>query len=176
MYLTKLTTYGMPLQTSPNNSAINKVAWQFYVPAWLSGYAIAGELMSCNVAYINDTTSLVPYGDRYNTSTGVEVAGIEAHPTLGAVFAILAANVPAAVSPAAAATGSNKPPSSESGGTTSSPGTSGSSTGARIVLKTRKKKPKPKTKRRRKKPSPKQHKGRTGPVKHHQKATRRKKR
>jgi hypothetical protein len=89
-YLSQLTTYGMPLQTAANN--LNKVAWLFYLPAWLDGYPIADELMSRNVAYINDTTSLVPYGDRYNTTTGVEVTGIEAHPTLGAVFAILAAN------------------------------------------------------------------------------------
>jgi hypothetical protein len=88
-YLTQLTTYGMPLQTAAGN--INKVAWQFYLPAWLKSYSIAGELMSRNVAYINATPSLVPYGDRYNTSTAVEAAGIQAHPTLGAVFAILAA-------------------------------------------------------------------------------------
>ena len=95
-YMTQLTAYGMPLQTSPNNSAINKVAWLFYLPAWLVDHAIAGELMSRNVAYINDTASLVPYGDRYDTGTGVEVAGIEAHPTLGAVFAILAAQAASA--------------------------------------------------------------------------------
>jgi hypothetical protein len=88
-YLTELTTYGMPLQSAAAN--LNKVAWQFYLPAWLKSYSIADELMTRNVAYINATPSLVPYGDRYNTSTGVEVAGIQAHPTLGAVFAILAA-------------------------------------------------------------------------------------
>jgi Domain of unknown function (DUF5127)/Domain of unknown function (DUF4965)/Domain of unknown function (DUF1793)/Domain of unknown function (DUF4964) len=86
-YATQLTTYGMPLQSATN---LNKVAWQFYLPAWLKSYPIADELMSRNIAYINDTTSLVPYGDRFDPSTGVEVAGIEAHPTLGAVFAILA--------------------------------------------------------------------------------------
>jgi hypothetical protein len=89
-YLSQLTTYGMPLQTNANS--LNKAAWLFYLPSWLSSYPIAAELMTRNVAYINDTSSLVPYGDRYNTSTGVEVTGIEAHPTLGAVFAILAAD------------------------------------------------------------------------------------
>ena len=92
-YLNQLTTsgnpYGIELETGAGN--LNKVAWLFYLPAWLASYPIADALMSCNVAYINDTTSLVPYGDRYNTMTGVEVSGIEAHPTLGAVFAILAA-------------------------------------------------------------------------------------
>jgi hypothetical protein len=88
-YLNELTTYGMPLQTAAGS--INKVAWQFYLPAWLKSYSIADELMTRNLAYINGTPSLVPYGDRYNTSTGVEAAGIQAHPTLGAVFAILAA-------------------------------------------------------------------------------------
>jgi Domain of unknown function (DUF5127)/Domain of unknown function (DUF4965)/Domain of unknown function (DUF1793)/Domain of unknown function (DUF4964) len=87
-YATQLTTYGMPLQSATN---LNKVAWQFYLPAWLKSYPIADELMSRNITYINDTTSLVPYGDRYDPSTGVEAAGIQAHPTLGAVFAILAA-------------------------------------------------------------------------------------
>jgi hypothetical protein len=94
-YLNQLTTsgnaYGIELQTDAGN--LNKVAWLFYLPAWLNSYPIAAELMSCNVAYINDTTSLVPYGDRYNTMTGVEVSGIEAHPTLGAVYALLAAGV-----------------------------------------------------------------------------------
>jgi hypothetical protein len=88
-YLTQLTAYGMPLQTSAGG--VNKVAWQFYLPAWLKNHTIVDDLMSRNVDYINDTSSLVPYGDRYNTTTGVEVAGIQAHPTLGAVFAILAA-------------------------------------------------------------------------------------
>jgi hypothetical protein len=89
-YLNQLTTYGMPLQSNANN--LNKAAWLFYLPSWLSSYPIAADLMSRNVAYINDTSSLVPYGDRYDTSSGVEVTGIEAHPTLGAVFAILAAD------------------------------------------------------------------------------------
>jgi len=87
-YLNLLTTYGMPLQTDAGD--LNKVAWLFYLPAWLDSYSIAAELLSRNVAYVNDTPSLVPYGDRYDTSTGIEVTGIEAHPTLGAVFAILA--------------------------------------------------------------------------------------
>ena len=64
-YLNQLTTYGMPLQTDAGD--LNKVAWLFYLPAWLNSYPIATELMSRNVAYINDTPSLVPYGDRYNT-------------------------------------------------------------------------------------------------------------
>ncbi len=108
-YLNQLTTsgnaYGIELQTDAGN--LNKAAWLFYLPSWLSSYPIADALMNCNVAYINDTTSLVPYGDRYNVNTGVEVANIEAHPTLGAVFALLAAdaspasdNVPPAPAPA----------------------------------------------------------------------------
>ncbi|HTW13211.1 MAG TPA: DUF5127 domain-containing protein, partial [Solirubrobacteraceae bacterium] len=92
-YPSQLTTYGMPLESDVSET--NKVAWLFYLAAWLSSYPIAGELMTRNIAYINDTPSLVPYGDRYNTSTGVEASGVEAHPTLGAVFAILAASGPA---------------------------------------------------------------------------------
>ena len=65
----------MPLQTDAGD--LNKVAWLFYLPAWLNSYPIATELMSRNVAYINDTPSLVPYGDRYNTDTGVEVTGMK---------------------------------------------------------------------------------------------------
>jgi hypothetical protein len=87
-YLNQLTTYGMPLQTDAGD--LNKVAWLFYLPAWLDSYSFAAELLSRNVAYVNDTPSLVPYGDRYDTSTGIDVTGIQAHPTLGAVFAILA--------------------------------------------------------------------------------------
>jgi hypothetical protein len=48
-------------------------------------------MISLDVAYINDTPSLVPYGDRYNTTTAVD-SGVKAHPTLGAVFALLAAS------------------------------------------------------------------------------------
>jgi hypothetical protein len=87
-YLNQLTTYGMALQTGAND--VNKVAWLFYLAAWLPSYPVAAELLSRSVAYINDTPSLVPYGDRYDTSNAVEVTGIQAHPTLGAVFAILA--------------------------------------------------------------------------------------
>ncbi len=90
-YLNQLTTYGMPLQTDAGD--LNKVAWLFYLPAWLNSYPIATELMSRNAAYINNTPSLVPYGDRYHTNTGIEVSGIEAHPTVGAVFALLAAGI-----------------------------------------------------------------------------------
>jgi hypothetical protein len=86
-----LMTYGLPLQTYANN--LTKVAWQFYLPAWLGGYTIADEMMSRNVAYINDTPSLVPYGDRYNTTNATEVSPVQAHPTLGAVFALLAAEI-----------------------------------------------------------------------------------
>ncbi len=86
-YMGELTTYGMPLETNTN---LTKTAWLFYLPAWLSDYPIADELMSRNVAYINDTPSLVPYGDRYDTTNATEVTGIQAHPTLGAVFALLA--------------------------------------------------------------------------------------
>jgi hypothetical protein len=56
------------------------------------GYPIAADMISRDVAFINDTPSLVPYGDRYNTTTAVEAPGIKAHPTLGAVFALLAAS------------------------------------------------------------------------------------
>jgi len=87
-YLTQLTTYGMPLQTDAGD--INKVAWLIFIPAWLAAYPIRDALLSRDAAYINDTPSRVPYGDRYHTATGVEVAGIRAHPTLGAVFALLA--------------------------------------------------------------------------------------
>jgi Domain of unknown function (DUF5127)/Domain of unknown function (DUF4965)/Domain of unknown function (DUF1793)/Domain of unknown function (DUF4964) len=100
-YLTQLTTYGMPLQTDAGD--ISKVAWLLYVPAWLRDYPIATELLNRDVAYINDTPSLVPYGDRYHTQTGVEVTGVEAHPTLGAVFALMFAAEPpvtTSVSPA----------------------------------------------------------------------------
>ena len=97
-YLNQLTTYGMPLQTSAGD--ITKVAWLFYLPAWLNSYPVAEQLMTRNVAYINATPSLVPYGDRYHTITGIEVSGIEAHPTLGAVFALLAAGVTLTTSPA----------------------------------------------------------------------------
>jgi hypothetical protein len=90
-YQNQLTTYGMPLETDAGD--LNKTAWLFYLPSWLASYPIAGEFISRNAAYINDTPSLVPYGDRYHTSTATEISGIEAHPTLGAVFALLAAGV-----------------------------------------------------------------------------------
>ena len=86
-YLTKLTTYGMPLQTGAKD--MNKVEWLIYLPAWLRRYPIADELLSRDAAFINDTLSLVPYPDRYNTSNGTGTSGIQAHPTLGAVFALL---------------------------------------------------------------------------------------
>ena len=113
-YLNQLTTYGMPLQTDAGD--LNKVAWLFYLPAWLNSYPIADELMSRNVAYINDTPSLVPYGDRYNTSTGIEVTGIQAHPTLGAVFAILAAQGASSPGPARGTTRSRRTPARPSRG------------------------------------------------------------
>lgn len=91
-YMTQLTTYGMGLQTATD---INKVAWLLYLPAWLRSYQVSQALLDRDVAYINDTPSLVPYGDRYDTGTGVEVTGVKAHPTLGAVFALLAAPLPA---------------------------------------------------------------------------------
>ena len=86
-YLTQLTTYGMPLQTDAGD--LSKVAWLVFIPAWLGGYPIRDALLSRDVSYINSTPSRVPYGDRYNTATGVEVTGVQAHPTLGAVFALL---------------------------------------------------------------------------------------
>lgn len=90
-YLNQLTTFGMPLQTGAND--MNKVAWLVYISAWLDGFQIRDELLTRQVAYIQNTPSLVPYGDRYNTVTGVEAAGIRAHPTLGAVFALLACEI-----------------------------------------------------------------------------------
>jgi hypothetical protein len=86
-YLTQLTTYGMPLQTDAGD--ISKVAWLVFIPSWLNGYPVSDALLSRDVSYINNTPSRVPYGDRYNTATGVEVIGVQAHPTLGAVFALL---------------------------------------------------------------------------------------
>ena len=88
-YLTQLTPYGMPLQTAAGG--INKVAWLLYIPAWLDSYPIRDALLSRDVDYINNTPSRVPYGDRYYTINGLEVAGVQAHPTVGAVFALLAA-------------------------------------------------------------------------------------
>jgi Domain of unknown function (DUF5127)/Domain of unknown function (DUF4965)/Domain of unknown function (DUF1793)/Domain of unknown function (DUF4964) len=86
-YLTQLTTYGMPLQTDAGD--ISKVAWLVFIPAWLSAYPIRDQLLTRDVSYLNNTPSRVPYGDRYDTANGVEVTGVEAHPTLGAVFALL---------------------------------------------------------------------------------------
>jgi glutaminase A-like protein/uncharacterized protein DUF5127/uncharacterized protein DUF4964 len=91
-YLTQLEPYGLPLQTDAGG--LSKVAWNLYIPAWLRDYQIAPELLDRDVAYINDTPSLVPYGDRYGTNTAVEVTGVKAHPTLGAVFAVLFAAEP----------------------------------------------------------------------------------
>jgi hypothetical protein len=93
-YLTQLEPYGLPLQTDAGG--LSKVAWTLYIPAWLRDYQIAPELLNRDVAYINDTPSLVPYGDRYDTDTAVEITGVKAHPTLGAVFAVLFAAEPAA--------------------------------------------------------------------------------
>ena len=91
-YLTQLEPYGLPLQTDAGD--LSKVAWNLYIPAWLRDYPVAAELLGRDVAYVNDTPSLVPYGDRYNTGTGVEVTGVRAHPTLGAVYAVLFAAEP----------------------------------------------------------------------------------
>ena len=91
-YLTQLEPYGLPLQTDAGD--LSKVAWNLYIPAWLRDYPVATELLARDVAYVNDTPSLVPYGDRYNTETGVEVTGVKAHPTLGAVYAVLFATEP----------------------------------------------------------------------------------
>jgi hypothetical protein len=91
-YLTQLEPYGLPLQTDAGG--LSKTAWNLYIPAWLRDYPIATEMLNLDVAYINDTPSLVPYGDRYNTGTAVEVTGVKAHPTLGAVFAVLFAAEP----------------------------------------------------------------------------------
>jgi hypothetical protein len=90
-YLTQLEPYGLPLQTDEPETS--KVAWNLYIPAWLRDYPIATELLNRDVAYINDTPSLVPYGDRYNTDTAVD-STTKAHPTLGAVFAVLLAAEP----------------------------------------------------------------------------------
>jgi Domain of unknown function (DUF5127)/Domain of unknown function (DUF4965)/Domain of unknown function (DUF1793)/Domain of unknown function (DUF4964) len=94
-YLTQLEPYGLPLQTDAGD--LSKVAWNLYIPAWLRDYPVAAELLGRDVAYVNDTPSLVPYGDRYNTDTGVEVTGVKAHPTLGAVYAVLFAAEPPVV-------------------------------------------------------------------------------
>lgn len=105
-YLTQLEPYGLPLQTDAGG--LSKVAWNLYIPAWLRDYQVAPELLDRDVAYINETPSLVPYGDRYSTNTAVEVTGVKAHPTLGAVFAVLfAAEPPAAttVTPGSLLTG-----------------------------------------------------------------------
>jgi hypothetical protein len=91
-YLTQLEPYGLPLQTAAGD--LSKVAWNLYIPAWLRDYPVATELLGRDVAYVNDTPSLVPYGDRYNTGTAVEVTGVKAHPTLGAVYAVLFAAEP----------------------------------------------------------------------------------
>ena len=91
-YLTQLEPYGLPLQTDAGD--LSKVAWNLYIPAWLRDYPVAAELLGRDVAYVNDTPSLVPYGDRYNTGTAVEVTGVKAHPTLGAVYAVLFAAEP----------------------------------------------------------------------------------
>ncbi len=91
-YLTQLEPYGLPLQT--DSGGLSKVAWNLYIPAWLRDYPIATEMLNRDVAYVNDTPSLVPYGDRYSTDTAVEVSGVKAHPTLGAVFAVLFAAGP----------------------------------------------------------------------------------
>jgi hypothetical protein len=88
-YAGQLQAYGLPLQTASPD--ISKVAWNVFIPAWLSDYPVAATMISLDVAYINDTPSLVPYGDRYNTTTAVD-SGVKAHPTLGAVFALLAAS------------------------------------------------------------------------------------
>lgn len=88
-YTTKLQAYGLPQQTGSHNIA--KVAWNVFISAWLSAYPVAADMLNRDVAYINDTPSLVPYGDRYDTTTAVEATGVKAHPTLGAVFALLAA-------------------------------------------------------------------------------------
>jgi hypothetical protein len=95
-YLTQLETYGLPLQT--DSGGISKVAWNVFVPALLIDYPIAGQMLSRDVAYINATPSLVPYGDRYDTGTAIEVSPIKAHPTLGAVYALMAATQPAVTS------------------------------------------------------------------------------
>jgi hypothetical protein len=58
------------------------------VSAWLQDYPICDELMKRNVAYVSDTC--VAYDDRSGAITAVGAAGTAAHPTLGAVFALLA--------------------------------------------------------------------------------------
>jgi Domain of unknown function (DUF5127)/Domain of unknown function (DUF4965)/Domain of unknown function (DUF1793)/Domain of unknown function (DUF4964) len=85
-YLTQLTEYGMPMQTDTDN--VNKVGWLVMVAAWLEDYPIKAELMARSVKYINDTPSLVPYSDRYDTTTAIS-SGPKAHATLGVVFAFL---------------------------------------------------------------------------------------
>jgi hypothetical protein len=89
----KLTKYGMPMQTGVSD--INKIEWLVYTASWLRSYPIADDLLNRSFAFINHTHARVPYPDRYHTSTAVEaglVSGLqaEAHPTVGAVFALLA--------------------------------------------------------------------------------------
>jgi hypothetical protein len=100
-YLNQLNVYGLPLQTAAAN--ISKVAWQFYLASWLSAYPVAQQLLSRSVAYLSGTPSLVPYGDRYDTTTGIETPGVQAHPTLGAVFALLAAGTQVSMATSTAA-------------------------------------------------------------------------
>ncbi len=160
-YLNQLTTYGMPLESDAGN--LNKVAWLMYLPAWLSSYPIADELMSRNVAYINDTPSLVPYGDRYDTSTGIEITGIQAHPTLGAVFAILAAESVSSGTgndaPVAGTEAPTQPTASSTSGSSAQVSTSNQAVKpVTQTVKRRRKKPKPKPKHKLKpkhKPKPK---------------------
>jgi hypothetical protein len=160
-YLNQLTTYGMPLESDAGN--LNKVAWLMFLPAWLSSYPIAGELMSRNVAYINDTPSLVPYGDRYDTSTGIEITGIQAHPTLGAVFAILAAESVSSGTgsdaPVAGTEAPTQPTASSTSGSSAQVSTSNQAVKpVTQTVKRRRKKPKPKPKHKLKpkhKPKPK---------------------
>jgi hypothetical protein len=150
--LSQLTTYGMPLQ-STGASDINKAAWLFFLPAWFSSYSnsypIINELMTCNVAYVSATPSLVPYGDRYHTTTAIEVTGIQAHPTLGAVFALLAAGGPAFSGlERSASTANAEAPMTAPAHTSSKPATRASKPARRHTVK----------KKRRKRHEPQKHK------------------
>ncbi|MGA8680706.1 MAG: DUF5127 domain-containing protein [Acidimicrobiales bacterium] len=85
-YLSQLSAYGMPLQTSCDEW--NKVEWLFFTAAWLPSYPISRQLIARSIAYVNDTPTRVPYGDRYHPFTGVD-SHTRAHPTIGGVFALL---------------------------------------------------------------------------------------
>ena len=87
-YLTQLTTYGMPLQTDAGD--LSKVAWLFYHPGLAQRLP---DPRRADEPRRRRTSTTRRHACRTATgttpATGVEVTGVEAHPTLGAVFALL---------------------------------------------------------------------------------------